>query len=303
MPKISVIMPCFNAAEFIGTALQSVADQTVQPYEILVINDGSTDDSLNMIKASTLPIRLLTSSRIGGAGARNLGIRSAQGEWLAFLDADDLWHSNHLERAIEITQQFNPVGYINHYNHINQNNDTIYRKSKRIKQIVNGFGLDEYVQLFLRYRHFVGMSACIVRAKHAQAIGGLREDQTRRHDIEFWLRVVHKERWVFDPVASSAYRKARPGSLSTNSSDAAYDGFRAFFRHRDKAGNKKLYDLILRERARSAISHAFASQDRNKIQCACDMAFDSLSWRHKHLFSIAYRQPWTFPLLRSLKLI
>lgn len=303
MVRISVVVPCYNAERFIGTALRSIADQTLKPHEVIVVDDGSNDASLEVVQSSKLSVRLLESARRGGAGARNIGIRAAKGEWLAFLDADDVWYPDHLERAMEIVGRCGAIGYINHYDHLIPGGDDVRKRACPIDTIIKGFGLDEYVELFARYRHFVGMSACLVETRRALAIGGLQEDQVRRHDIEFWLRVVKGARWVFDPMATSAYRKASPGSLSSGSADAALDGFRAFLRHRDEARNHSVYDAVLRERARSAIVRSFASGDIARRQRAYAAAYDYLSPKHKLVLGLVRRFPTLFRSFQALKLV
>jgi glycosyltransferase involved in cell wall biosynthesis len=302
MIRISVIVPCFNAEQFIGSCLESVANQTLQPCEVIVVDDGSTDGSPGVIQSSPLPVRVLQSPRRGGAGARNVGIRAAEGEWLAFLDADDIWYPNHLERAVEIIQAAVPVGYINHYDHLDPDGRIVPRRNPRFNSVVEGSGLDDYISHFVQYRHFVGMSACLVERRRALAVGGMDEGQVRRHDIEFWLRVVHGQRWVFDPMATSAYRKLRPGGLSANSADAALDGFHAFLRHRDKVVNRRLYDTVLQERARSAITHALASKDASRLQRAYQAAAPCLGWKHKLLLGFLTRFPSLFRMFRSVRL-
>lgn len=300
--NFSVVLPCYNAERFIGASLASVAAQTLQPGEVIVVDDGSSDASLDVIDSSPLSVRLLRTPRRGGAGARNAAIEAATGDWLAFLDADDVWYPNHLERAAESIRRFDPTGYINHYDRIDATDDRIRTRSCLLDAIVAGVGLDEYVELFAQYGHFVGMSACLVATSRARAVGGLDEEQRRRHDIEFWLRVVSGERWVFDPLATSAYRKNSPGSLSADSADAAFYGFTAFLKHRDAAADRDRFDGVLRERARSAISRSFSGSVEERER-AYRFAFDHLSPKHKLLLGLSRRFPRVFRPLRALKLV
>ncbi len=97
--KISVVMPCHNTGPWIQQALQSVAAQTRAAHEIIVVNDSSTDDTVEQIRSSGIKVRFLDTRLGNAAAARNLGIKSAEAEWIAFLDGDDVWCSNHLDRA------------------------------------------------------------------------------------------------------------------------------------------------------------------------------------------------------------
>jgi glycosyltransferase involved in cell wall biosynthesis len=95
--SVSVIVPALDAADTIGRALESVARQTVPALEVLVVDDGSTDGTSDVARDALPSIRVLAGPRAGPAGARNLGLAEARGEWVAFLDADDSWHERKLE--------------------------------------------------------------------------------------------------------------------------------------------------------------------------------------------------------------
>lgn len=97
-PEVSVVIPAYNAAATVQQAIGSVLAQSFADFEILVVDDGSTDDTAAAVRAVNDPrVRLLAQPNAGAAAARNAGIASAIGEWVAFLDADDLWLPNKLE--------------------------------------------------------------------------------------------------------------------------------------------------------------------------------------------------------------
>jgi glycosyltransferase involved in cell wall biosynthesis len=91
MKGVSVIIPAYNAERYIAVALESVSGQSRQVAEIIVVDDGSTDSTEEVVREGGGSIRLIKQDHNGAGAARNLGVRSAQGEYLAFLDADDLW--------------------------------------------------------------------------------------------------------------------------------------------------------------------------------------------------------------------
>ena len=98
-PKISVIIPTYNRAGILNRAIQSVFNQTFRDFELIVVDDGSTDDTARSV-ASLPSIKYLSQNHSGVSKARNLGIEHARGEWLAFLDSDDKWLPEKLERQI-----------------------------------------------------------------------------------------------------------------------------------------------------------------------------------------------------------
>ena len=100
--SVSVVIPCYNGAKFIRQTLDSVLAQTVEPHEILVVDDGSTDESREIAQSYGPPVRVIRQPNQGESVARNRGIEEARGDWIAFLDADDLWMPTKLERQIEV---------------------------------------------------------------------------------------------------------------------------------------------------------------------------------------------------------
>lgn len=100
--SISVIIPAHNGERYLAAAIRSVLDQTLPPDEIIVIDDGSTDDSAAIARSFGPPVRVLTQANLGPAPARNLGVAHASGGLLAFLDADDLWTPDKLARQAQV---------------------------------------------------------------------------------------------------------------------------------------------------------------------------------------------------------
>ncbi len=99
-PLISCIVPVFNGERYLREALDSIFAQTYQPIEIIVVNDGSTDGTAAVVSAYGQRVRSLWQSNAGPPAARDCGVRAAQGEFVAFLDADDLWHPEKLARQM-----------------------------------------------------------------------------------------------------------------------------------------------------------------------------------------------------------
>lgn len=94
---VSVIMPVYNVEKYVGESIRSVLDQTYADWELIVINDGSTDNTANVVRSFTDPrIRLINQANEGVSAARNHGIQEARGDYIAFLDGDDLWHNDFL---------------------------------------------------------------------------------------------------------------------------------------------------------------------------------------------------------------
>jgi glycosyltransferase involved in cell wall biosynthesis len=99
--SISVVIPAYNAAGFIAQTLESVLGQTLPPDEVLVIDDGSTDSTAEVAERFGAPVRVIRRANVRQAASRNFGVQEAAGEWVAFVDADDLWEPHKLARQME----------------------------------------------------------------------------------------------------------------------------------------------------------------------------------------------------------
>lgn len=114
VPPISVVVPCFNAADTLEETLISIIDQTLPPCELIVVNDGSTDSSLDVLQRyafsvkEKISIRIVDQENRGVSAARNAGVRIAKGELICFLDADDTWHPEKLYLQAKALQSASP---------------------------------------------------------------------------------------------------------------------------------------------------------------------------------------------------
>ena len=126
--RVTVVIPCFNAAPFLPVTIESALNQSYAPFEVLVINDGSTDQSAAIAESYGPPVRVISQTNQGESVARNRGIDEAQGEWIAFLDADDIWLPNKLELQLAVAQpdvacihsNFRPFGTYQHVRDISK---------------------------------------------------------------------------------------------------------------------------------------------------------------------------------------
>lgn len=107
MPFFSIVIPLYNKANFILATLKSVSDQTFENYEIIIINDGSTDASLSKVEALKLPkLSIHTQENKGLSAARNRGVASAKGQYIALLDADDIWKPSYLKSMFNLIENY-----------------------------------------------------------------------------------------------------------------------------------------------------------------------------------------------------
>ena len=103
--SVSVVIPCFNAAPFLKECLDSVLNQTRPADEIILVNDGSTDASLEIAESFGAKIKIISQLNQGVSSARNRGILAAKSEWIAIQDADDVWHPEKLEKQVQAIKE------------------------------------------------------------------------------------------------------------------------------------------------------------------------------------------------------
>ncbi len=104
-PRISVIIPTYNRADFLAEALASIAAQTLLPFEVIVVDDGSTDHTADVVRASALPVLYVCQDHVGVASARNRGLEKSRGDLIAWLDSDDLWEPEFLATCVSVLQE------------------------------------------------------------------------------------------------------------------------------------------------------------------------------------------------------
>jgi teichuronic acid biosynthesis glycosyltransferase TuaG len=187
MPLVSVITPVYNAAEFLPDTLHSVQTQTLSDWEHILVDDGSTDGSLEMVEraAGADPhVRLLrTSGRIGPGKARNEGLECARGKYAAFLDADDLWLPQKLNRCIAWMQTEGHNFIYHDYRHLS-------RDGKKMGEVIAGPD-----QLDLQSLHTRRGAGCLTVVIDLERLPDFRfpaDHNDINEDFVAWLRLVRK---------------------------------------------------------------------------------------------------------------
>jgi glycosyltransferase involved in cell wall biosynthesis len=214
--RISVVIPCYNAAPYIGRALASVAAQEFPAHEIVVVNDASTDDSVEVIERSGVPVRLIHTQCRSATGARGAGIRAATGEWLAFLDADDFFYPTHLARARAALDGRDDVAYMAHLDCMYHETGEIFAPSTGplLLDLEQGIAAERFMELFAQ-RWYFSPSGVLARREVVLAVGGPNPRLSAAGDVELFLRVIAGKTWTYQPQPGWCYRLGTPGNLSS----------------------------------------------------------------------------------------
>lgn len=197
-PKISVVIPAYNAESFIAITLESVFSQTFKDYEVIVVDDGSQDKTKAVVDQyyvkHSLTGHCIRQMNKGIAGARNTGIKHARGEFIALLDHDDIWYPQKLQRMMDAFDQYPATDLICH--HLN-----MVKNGKKIGVLKMGpSSRNMYEKMLFTIRgSLLSPSAVVFRKEKACEIGGFREDPqyNTAEDFDFWLRMSERSNFQF----------------------------------------------------------------------------------------------------------
>lgn len=197
---LSVIIPAYNSAGFIGRAIESVFAQTVPVHELIVVDDGSSDDTSATAAAFGPRVKVLRQPNGGPGAARNHGVRESRGEWLAFLDADDAWVPSKIERQRP---------------HLVPGTDIVF--SHVVGPLKHDNPRGDITFDLLWDHNLIGMSTAIIRRESFRKVAGFDEDRAIMgvEDYNLWLRLAAQDaRFVFLADELVEYTPA-PGNLSS----------------------------------------------------------------------------------------
>ncbi len=201
---VSIVIPSYNQGEFVRDSVLSALGQTYRPLEVIVIDDGSTDDTRQQLGPFFHRITYVCQRNAGLSAARNAGIRRAHGEWVALLDADDLWHPQKLEIQLAAIENQKGVALIG-----------------SPSTITLPFELPSAPRSYaLTVRHFLlsarmGPSSALIRRRSFEIVGMFDESLQAVEDRDMWLRIAAKLPCVL--VESPCWwHRQHPGQMSRN---------------------------------------------------------------------------------------
>lgn len=192
MPAVSVIIPVYNRERRIGRAIESVISQTYQDVEILVIDDGSIDGTPRVLAGFGDQIVYLRQENRGPYAARNVGVVRASGEYIAFLDSDDIWYPPKLEKQVAILRREPEVGlvYTNGY-WVDEPSDGRSGEARRLLSDIHALHSGDVFRDLIR-NNFVGTSSVVVRRACFLESGGFDETVPLAADYYKWLQIARE---------------------------------------------------------------------------------------------------------------
>ena len=214
MPLVSVIMPCYNGEAFLADAINSVLGQTFQQFELIVVDDGSTDRSAEILASQGDRIRVIRQANQGVSAARNAGIEAAQGEFIAFLDADDYWEPDFLDEMVKgMADPKTAIAYCGWQN-VGVGQGKPYVPP-------NYDGADKMHHL-LRFASLWPIHGILIRRSLMPAGVPFNLAYPACEDYDLWLRIASFHRIQLVPKVLAYYRKHGDANATSDQARAGY---------------------------------------------------------------------------------
>jgi glycosyltransferase involved in cell wall biosynthesis len=180
---ISVVIPTYNRASFLKEAIDSVLSQTFRDFELIVVDDGSTDETPELLLSYGNKIKVIKKANKGPSAARNRGIKAAKGEWIAFLDSDDVWKPDKLEKQVQFIKDNPDIK-------ICQTEEIWIRNGKRVNprkkhEMHSGWIYEQCLPLCI-----VSPSSVMIHRDVFEKVGFFDETMPACEDYDLWLRIA-----------------------------------------------------------------------------------------------------------------
>ena len=207
MALVSIITPLYNSEIFIEETIESVLKQTYKEWEMIIVNDCSKDKGMEIVKKYSEKdkrIKLFNNKiNLGGAGTRNVAIKNSQGKYIAFLDSDDIWKENKLEKQIKFMEKNNY--YFS------------YTKYERINEAGEKMNLVSIIPDKLNYKDMLKRDSigCLTAIYNQESLGKIYMPNIRiNQDYALWLEILKKTKYAYGLQENLALYRVRENSLS-----------------------------------------------------------------------------------------
>lgn len=238
MDLVSIIIPTYNCEKFIGEAIKSVQNQTYRNWEIILVDDASTDNTLAIItkfSESDNRIKINQLDKNSGNGfARNVALQNASGRYIAFLDGDDLWSSSKLEKQIAFLKTHQLPFTFSFYDCIDEEGNNLYRRVEAPLDL-------SYNQLF--YCNYIGNLTAIY---DTDFFGKIKIEATqKRQDWRLWLTILKQIKTTKPIPESLAFYRIRKDSMSSSKFKLIRHNFSVY---REFHGHNLVFSILLMTR-------------------------------------------------------
>lgn len=221
--RVSAVVPAYNAEKYIARSIDSILNQTRRPDEIIIVDDGSTDGTAEIIKNYGDKVRYIHQENAGASVARNTGVNASKGEWIAFLDCDDEWLEDHILQQVELIERNPEVVWAgaNFYNCFCQDGHRrdIHDKGAGSKLLAGKEVYDDYFQAYIKGAP--GWTGTLIIKRDALIEAGLfTPSLPMGNDADMWFRIAYK--WPsmgYNPKPQAVYHSHIEESITKKQRD------------------------------------------------------------------------------------
>lgn len=332
--RCSVVVPAYNAAGTIAATLRSLLEQTVPAFEIIVVDDGSRDRTGEVVAEFGDRVRLISQANSGVSVTRNRGVAEARGDWVAFCDADDLWHPEKLQVVTAVLELAPPVDLVFHDfwtiiddrlvdSRATHSPDTLFPLFREVKtsipQILPQRGsvrtastafpvVDTWTGHAFRWLmlgNFLMPSTVAVRRAAFVQVGGFDPEFRHAEDTEFFLRFSKSAAFLWVDAALTGYRRAAGSLLTSNMFPTTLNGTRAVVKHcvEDAAVYRHDRQWVGRAVARRFSRLAYFCLTELRVREAREYAWTAIryDWTNRRAWSVAFGAALPSPVLEGIR--
>lgn len=233
MKMFSVIIPLYNKEEYIQRTLNSVLAQSFKEFEVIIVDDGSTDNSLEIVeKNNDSRIHILKQVNQGVSAARNIGILNAKYDLVAFIDADDTWDPQFLKEMYHLIEKF-PIAslYYSNYKLVNEKRQKRHKESEGVEYMI----VDDYFE-FTISNPPVCASSVVIKKRVLNEFGAFPLKISRGEDLYLWTNIALKYKIAYTNFIGAFYYRDIPNSLTKKSQNLSesFSSFAEEFYHLNK---------------------------------------------------------------------
>jgi glycosyltransferase involved in cell wall biosynthesis len=218
-PAISIVIPLFNKEAYIQKTLKSALGQTFQNFEVIVVNDGSTDNSLRIVSSIVdSRIKIINQDNAGVSATRNRGVECASSDYIAFLDADDQWKPEFLAKVLALRKEFPQARtFASAFEVIRSDRGKVPLKQfPHEKGIIN---IEQFMELCMKGYRPLCASSVITEKRLLHEVGLFPVEQTRAEDLDTWFRLIRKAPCAFINAPLVIYWMGLPQSTCVCNND------------------------------------------------------------------------------------
>ncbi|MFD2564607.1 glycosyltransferase family 2 protein [Aquimarina rubra] len=288
MPLFSIIIPLYNKEKHIANTIQSALDQIFTDYELIIINDGSTDGSEKIVKRfNDNRIHYFYTENTGVSNTRNLGIEKSNGKLIAFLDADDFWYPNHLEILSRLFKKFPNAGlYSTSYEKRFNQKSVLVASFKNVSATSKSFKiLDDFFESS-SIDSIASSSVSAVPKNVLISLNGFDPKITHGEDTDLWIRIALKHKVAFATYITAVHNlDASNRSKQVQVAEKKFLNFSKF--KKEELTNPSLKKYLDSNRHSIALQYRAAGDFGTAKKYSNNIDYKNLSWKHRFLI----RQP------------